>query len=113
MRDPLIRRFLLGTGLSALFVAVVIRYFGLSTDRALDFLLGSFVLVAGIILLAGGAAFLLSLFRRRSDFDDVLEGPSHQRSEDASIDESEDDPGEKSRIPGGHNSADNRSEHQN
>ncbi len=80
MKDPLVRRFILGTALSALFVWVVIRYFGLPVDRAMSFLLGSFIFVGGLIVLAAGVALIMSLLRRRRD-DDPMPGQKQDKDD--------------------------------
>lgn len=63
-KDPLVRRFLTGTALTTLFVWVAIRYFNVRTDVVLTFLVGSFVFIGGLILLALLASFMLRGIRR-------------------------------------------------
>lgn len=69
IRDPMIRRFLLGSLLAGVFVWIVIRYFGASAQQMFQFLLTSFVL----IFLLMGLAFLVSFCFRK--FRDLLKTP--------------------------------------
>ena len=65
VRDPLVRRLIVGTMMAAVFVGVAIRYFGLGTNLALQFLISSVAMVLAMILLAFVAGWILGKLRRR------------------------------------------------
>lgn len=65
LKDPLVRRLLTGTVLTALFVAVAVRYFNVRVDVVMGFLLGSIGVVGAMIGLAFLASLVLGFVRRK------------------------------------------------